>query len=197
HATDRTLGEPPPAAHPQAEAGLREAQHGRAAHHPGADDRHVGPALELRLAPRGTRFLQPVRIHEARRYMPSRMTTRPSSSSSTSVWEISAGPSPVLRTSSSALAGKRSRRGELSPRTGSGSIPNEARTSAALVRGVAPSLSNAFVPADSELVISPGTANTSRPSSSARSAVIRAPLRSRASTTTVAAHSPATMRLRA
>ena len=53
------------------------------------------------------------------------------------------------------------------------------------------------MPADSELVISPGTANTSRPSSSARSAVMRAPLRSRASTTTVAAHSPATMRLRA
>ena len=35
-------------------------------------------------------------------------------------------------------------------------------------------------------MISPGTAKTSRPSSSAKSAVIRAPLRSRASTTTVA-----------
>ena len=46
-------------------------------------------------------------------------------------------------------------------------------------------------------MISPGTAKTSRPSSSAKSAVIRAPLRSRASTTTVAAQSPATMRLRA
>ena len=46
-------------------------------------------------------------------------------------------------------------------------------------------------------MISPGTANTSRPSSSAKSAVISAPLRSRASTTTVAALSPATMRLRA
>ena len=46
-------------------------------------------------------------------------------------------------------------------------------------------------------MISPGTANTSRPSSSARSAVISAPLRSRASTTTVAAQSPATIRLRA
>jgi len=46
-------------------------------------------------------------------------------------------------------------------------------------------------------VISPGTANTSLPSSSARSAVMSAPLRSRASTTTVAAHRPATMRLRA
>ena len=39
-------------------------------------------------------------------------------------------------------------------------------------------------------VISPGTASTSRPSSSARSAVISAPLRSRASTTTVAAQRP-------
>ena len=46
-------------------------------------------------------------------------------------------------------------------------------------------------------VISPGTASTSRPSSSARSAVISAPLRSRASTTTVASASPATIRLRA
>ena len=78
-----------------------------------------------------------------------------------------------------------------------GSIPNEARTSAALVRGAAPSLSSAFVPATASDVISPGTAKTSRPSSSARSAVISAPLRSRASTTTVAAQSPATMRLRA
>jgi hypothetical protein len=40
-------------------------------------------------------------------------------------------------------------------------------------------------------VISPGTANTSRPSSSAKSAVIKAPERSRASTTTVARQSPA------
>ena len=53
------------------------------------------------------------------------------------------------------------------------------------------------MPRESPLVISPGTANTSRPSSSAKSAVIRAPLRSRASTTTVAALRPATMRLRA
>ena len=50
---------------------------------------------------------------------------------------------------------------------------------------------------DSADVISPGTAKTSRPSSSARSAVISAPLRSRASTTRVAAQRPATMRFRA
>ena len=60
-----------------------------------------------------------------------------------------------------------------------------------------PTVSNAFVPAESGLVISPGTASTSRPSSSAKSAVISAPLRSRASTTTVAAARPATIRLRA
>ena len=53
------------------------------------------------------------------------------------------------------------------------------------------------MPADRELVISPGTANTSLPSSSAKSAVINAPLRSRASTTTVAAQRPAMIRLRA
>ena len=46
-------------------------------------------------------------------------------------------------------------------------------------------------------MISPGTANTSRPSSSAKSAVMRAPDRSRASTTTVASESPAMIRLRA
>ena len=53
------------------------------------------------------------------------------------------------------------------------------------------------MPAESVLVISPGTANTSRPSSIAKSAVMSAPLRSRASTTTVATASPATIRLRA
>ena len=53
------------------------------------------------------------------------------------------------------------------------------------------------LPADSADVISPGTANTSRPSSSAKSAVISAPLRSRASTTIVAAQRPAMIRLRA
>ena len=53
------------------------------------------------------------------------------------------------------------------------------------------------MPAESADVISPGTASTSLPSSSAKSAVISAPLRSRASTTTVASHSPAMIRLRA
>ena len=47
------------------------------------------------------------------------------------------------------------------------------------------------------MVISPGTAKTSRPVSSAKSAVISAPLRSRASTITVAEARPATMRFRA
>jgi hypothetical protein len=79
----------------------------------------------------------------------------------------------------------------------SGSIPNASSTSATAVSGVAPLRSSRFEPADSDDVISPGTAKTSRPSSSARSAVISAPLRSRASTTTVAWARPATMRFRA
>ena len=53
------------------------------------------------------------------------------------------------------------------------------------------------MPADSELVISPGTASTSRPSSSAKSAVMSAPLRSRASITRVARQSPAMILFRA
>ena len=63
--------------------------------------------------------------------------------------------------------------------------------------GVAPRRKSAFVPAESAEVISPGTAKTSRPASSAKSAVISAPLRSRASTTIVASASPAMIRLRA
>jgi len=71
--------------------------------------------------------------------------------------------------------------------TGSGCIsPNDSRTSAADVAAIAPSRRSPLAPADSADVISPGMANTSLPSSSARSAVISAPLRSRASTTTVA-----------
>ena len=77
------------------------------------------------------------------------------------------------------------------------SIPNDSSTSAAAVSGVAPSLQQAFVPAERRDVISPGTAKTSLPSSSAKSAVMSAPLRSRASTTTVAAHSPAMILFRA
>jgi hypothetical protein len=76
-------------------------------------------------------------------------------------------------------------------------MPNASSTSSAQVSGVAPRRRSAFVPADSDDVISPGTAKTSRPSSSAKSAVIRAPLFARASTTIVAAHRPATIRLRA
>ena len=78
-----------------------------------------------------------------------------------------------------------------------GNSPNSSSTSSAEVNGVAPWRISRFVPVESMLVISPGTANTSRPSSSAMSAVISAPLRSRASTITVAAVSPAMIRLRA
>ncbi|MDX6414245.1 MAG: hypothetical protein QOH23_1655, partial [Gaiellaceae bacterium] len=63
--------------------------------------------------------------------------------------------------------------------------------------GVAPSRKSSFAPADSDEVISPGTANTSLPSSSAKSAVINAPLRARASTTIVPTQSPAMILLRA
>src|SRR5262245_26604014 len=80
---------------------------------------------------------------------------------------------------------------------GAGAIPNVSSTSTEDVKAVAPIRNSAFVPAESADVISPGTVNTSRPSSSARSAVMRAPLRSRASTTTVAAASPAMIRFRA
>ena len=54
--------------------------------------------------------------------------------------------------------------------------------------------SSSFDPAERALVTSPGTANTSRPSSSAKSAVISAPDRSLASTTTTASERPATIR---
>ena len=117
--------------HANAQAGLGEAECGGAARDARADDGDVGPTVELRLRPRRALFLQPVRIHEARRYMPSRTTTRPSSSSSMSVRAISSAARPVLRTSSSALAGRCSRRGDPSWCAGFGSIPNEARTSAA------------------------------------------------------------------
>ena len=76
-------------------------------------------------------------------------------------------------------------------------MPSASRTSAASVSGVAPRRRSAFEPFESAETISPGTANTSRPSSSAKSAVISAPLRSRASTTTVADVRPAMMRFRA
>ena len=82
-------------------------------------------------------------------------------------------------------------------RRGVASMPSASSTSAAHVAGVAPRRRSAFVPALSALVISPGTASTSRPSSSAKSAVISAPDRSRASTTTVARASPAMIRFRA
>ena len=60
--------------------------------------------------------------------------------------------------------------------------------------GVAPSRNRAFEPAETDDVISPGTTITSRPSSRAKSAVISAPERSRASTTTVAVQRPAMIR---
>ena len=66
----------------------------------------------------------------------------------------------------------------------------------ALVTGVAPCLSRLFGPALIGLRMLPGTTRTSRPCSSAKSAVIRAPLRSPASRMTVTSDKPEMMRLR-
>ena len=63
--------------------------------------------------------------------------------------------------------------------------------------GVAPSFSRLFVPRATLDVIRPGTAATQRPRSLANSAVMRLPLGSAASTTSVIRASPAMMRLRA
>ncbi len=100
-------------------------------------------------------------------------------------------PGELVRPARSVARVSRGRRAQRpTPRTrragGSGSIPSASSTSRTAVNGAAPWRSRSFVPAERPLVISPGTANTSRPSSSAKSAVIKAPDRSRASTTTVA-----------
>src|SRR5207253_1809860 len=79
-------------------------------------------------------------------------------------------------------------------RHGSG---NSDTTSCQQVISLAPSWRSRFVPALIAEVILPGTANTSRPRSPAKPAVIRAPLRSAASTTTTPRLSPASVRLRA
>src|SRR5256712_6093823 len=78
-------------------------------------------------------------------------------------------------------------------RHGSG---NSDTTSCQQVISLAPSWMSRFVPALVAEVILPGTANTSRPRSPAKPAVIRAPLRSAASTTTTPRLSPASVRLR-
>ena len=88
-----------------------------------------------------------------------------------------------VATAASTRAGAPSRSGSI---RGGLWRPSDERTSSAASRGAAPWRMSAFVPAESAHVISPGTANTSRPSSSAKSAVMSAPDRSRASTTTVA-----------
>src|SRR5574341_985217 len=64
------------------------------------------------------------------------------------------------------------------------------------VTSLAPSWMSRFVPALASEVIRPGTANTSRPRSPAKPAVISAPLRSAASTTTTPSASAARVRLR-
>ena len=70
-------------------------------------------------------------------------------------------------------------------------------TSSVLVTGTAPSRSSPLVPRATVEVTWPGTAATQRPRSRAKSLVIRLPLGSAASTTTVMRARPAMIRLRA
>ena len=70
-------------------------------------------------------------------------------------------------------------------------------TSSVPVIAAAPSLSRLFVPCATLEVTRPGTAATQRPRSFAKSAVIRLPLGSAASTTRMSRASPAMIRLRA
>src|SRR2546426_3198363 len=76
-------------------------------------------------------------------------------------------------------------------RHGSG---NSDTTSCQQVISLAPSWMSRFVPALVAEVILPGTANTSRPRSPAKPAVIRPPLRSAATTSTTPRLSPASVR---
>jgi len=57
--------------HAHAEAGLGETKRGRAAGDASADDRDVDPPVLSRLGVLRCRILEPVRVHEARRYTPS------------------------------------------------------------------------------------------------------------------------------
>src|SRR6266508_1356309 len=196
--------------------GTRQRQRTRAAGHACADDLDVGPVdSHLR---QGQRLFRkpPGCCHSARsyafagdalavlveRHVPAPSAASPASSSSARAAATAAAESPVARATSSADPGNAPSTRPAGPSMRGGACsgivsPNSSSTSCADVAGVAPSRSSAFVPADRAEVISPGTASTSRPSSSAKSAVISAPLRSRASTTTVAAHRPAMMRFRA
>ena len=70
------------------------------------------------------------------------------------------------------------------------------RRSSTVLISFAPSLINLWVPVESSEKISPGTAKTSRPCSPARRAVMSAPLRFDASTTTVPSVNPLMIRLR-
>ena len=75
--------------------------------------------------------------------------------------------------------------------------PTRSATSAASVTSTArPSRTSSWQPADAADVTGPGTAPTGRPSAAAVRAVLRAPLRSAASTTTVPVAMAAMSRLR-
>ena len=198
---------------PHRHAGLGERERTRAAGDPSPDDGDVDLAVEGGDGQRICRLGEPVRRRLHRRGDPRRQLDRhrPRGSRDRPARARSSAAEPVpgrhriARRSSSAVSAPALSRSSRAPATPpsvtasgfAGSIPKTSSTSSAQVTGVAPSRSSAFVPAESELVISPGTARTSRPSSSAKSAVIRAPLRSRASITTVARQRPAMILLRA
>ena len=74
--------------------------------------------------------------------------------------------------------------------------PNSSRMSSTLSTSFAPSRISWWQPFDIRQSIAPGTAKTSRPCSVARRAVIRAPDRSAACTTTTPSDSPDTIRFR-
>ena len=111
-------------------------------------------------------------------------------------------PTPRRGPRSRRLSGPRPRRPRSRPETGfrrvvsGGATPMASNRSRGVRSGRAPTRSRVFGPTESTEKILPGTARTSRPSSIARRAVINAPDRAAASTTTVARDSPARMRLR-
>src|SRR5690242_9921700 len=74
--------------------------------------------------------------------------------------------------------------------------PTCSTNSSARVTRVAPERNNTWQPTDADDVTGPGTAHTPRPSALAHAAVLAAPLRAPASTTTVAPDNAATSRLR-
>src|ERR671916_324775 len=151
--------------------------------------------------------LPSVRSHPLR----SRRTSQPSASSLPRAARVSAlarfvasaiAPTVLIRSAASSTRARRGSSGSWRAVSSDGSVrvptPNSSSsTSSAPVIGTAPSRSSPFVPRATREVTRPGTAATDLPRSRAKSVVIRLPLGSAASTTTVIRASPAMIRLRA